>query len=267
MIEVPRASSAPVSVIDELERILSEYLKSRPHMSLSAVSRRSKVSEPTLRRIKNKQFRTLPTHTTILNFLTYMSGETSIPRIIETYRGPIAEYLKESIPQQSFSAEYDVKLNNLLKDNTAYCIFKLCASSSGVSSRRVLRLFGEVGLHSLKSLEANGYVTVKEGVYYSSVEWFILDPEQINEKFQFLSQFIKIQPNIDDPYLRSIHGNYNCSVTPEAYRNIAKLQGKFLKKVRDIIEDDSSHGSIPLMLLSALDTLDSKSPSEDFSQD
>ncbi len=267
MIE-PQKSPLRHTLIDELERLLSQYMLSRPHMSLSAVSRRSKVSEPTLRRIKKKQFRTLPTQTTILNFLTYISGKESIPQLIEKYPGPIAEYLKEEIPQQQeVSTEYNSELNEVLKDNTTYCIFKLCANSSGLTTQRVQRLFGEMGLQTLKLLVEKDYVQEVDGTYYSKVEWFMLPPEQINDKFQYLSQFIKSPSTTEDPFLRPLHVNYSSSLNAEGYKSIAKLQRKFLKKVREIIECESSQGAIPVMMLMALDTLDSKAPNEDFTVD
>jgi hypothetical protein len=125
------------------------------------------------------------------------------------------------------------------------------------------------GLSTLKSLKEKGLIEQREtGKYHSKLEWFMLDPEQFSEKFRYLAQFIKsLERNPEDSLLQPIQANYSCSVSAEAYRSIAKLQGKFLKKVREILESDQAQGPIPLMLLAALDTMDTELPSGDFYKD
>lgn len=271
LIKPSRASSSHSErLLEQLQAALLNYMHKRPYLSLSAISRKCRVSEPTLRRVRNQEFRTAPTPSTVVNLLSYISGESSpsINRLQELYGGAIADYLAEQFSaSQDAELETDPELIEALRDNTTYAIFKLCLNTGGVSKKTLQRLFGEAGLYNLESLISQNFVLEKEGRYFAKVEWLALPGDLTKEKFAYLAQFIKTSSNDSDPLLSPRHCNYSCAISPSAYKEISKLQSRFLKKVREIISNDENQGNIPLLLLSALDTLDTKLPDEDFLKD
>ena len=66
-------------VFEQLQNILLCFLEDRGrHMSLYALSKKCTVSEPTLRRIKNNQTKTLPNTSTIIGLLSYIYKEPEV---------------------------------------------------------------------------------------------------------------------------------------------------------------------------------------------
>jgi hypothetical protein len=256
-------------ILNELSRLIDEYMRERPRLSLSVLSQKSKVSEPTLRRIRYKKFKTLPTPTTIVNLLTYISGKTQLNDLVQTFPGPLGEYLQEILPQsQQCNPEYNQIFEEEFEDNNRYLIYKLSSNDCGVSRERIQRLLGTIGLDILDDMINKGLIVQKGKRYHSQTESFALSPEKMKKNFRFLSNFLKTdQTETPNSLLKPMSVNYSSSVSPATYKKIMKLQKKTLHKIRDLMVNDPESGDIPVLLLMAIDTLDTKLPSEDFSED
>ncbi len=248
-----------LQLVDHLQQILVQYLERNPYASLSSIGRRSGVSEPTLRRIKAGQIKTAPTTSTVIKLLTYISGETSLKTITDLYRGPISDFLKENLPQIDQTAiEYDQELNEQLKDNTKYLIYKLAANSSGTHRAQVETLLGQAGLLVLDEMVENGLLTVENNKYKSHKKTYALDPNLFKEKFRFMSHFVSTGENSAGASNPSVHVNYSNSVNPAAYRKICKIQKNALAKIRGVMESPDAQGEIPLFCLVAIDEVSNK---------
>lgn len=255
------ASSAPDSLdlLSQLQEILQSYLSEKKHRTLNRLSKKCTISEPTLRRICKGQIKTLPNSTTILDILTTISGEKNIASIAKMYPGPVAKYIEHLLPQSTdCDTEYNSELHNELKDSVNYIIYKLASNSSGVSDSKITELFGAHGLSMAQMLLDKKYLKYVDGTYFSNVKNFTLNQDHFIKNFKTLSDFIKTQNSVSKEHLHSLLANYSESVSPQAYKDIIALQKKTLKKIRAIMSSENSRGHIPLLLLLAIDTLDSR---------
>ncbi len=261
-------TSKKEALLNALSSLVEAYLEKHPHLSLMALSQRCDVSEPTLRRIKNKDFKSLPTASTILNLVSYIGGEKEIPKLTQQFSGPIGAYLNEVFPgAKDHSRRFDPELNKMLKNDVYYLIYKLCCHPVGLSKERAVRLFGNLGEKVIKNLLDLEYIEQRGGRYHTLGDWFATSPEDIAGKIKILTDFMKFQDHPTDLYLTPINANYSSSVNSQAYREVVKLQRNCLKKIRKVLQSESSRGNIPLFMFSAIDTLDTKLPDADFDED
>ncbi len=251
-------------LLSALQNVLQSYLNEKPARSLNGLSKKCTVSEPTLRRILKGQIKTLPTATTILDILTTLSGEKNTALIAKNFPGPIAEYLSSILPQaQEFGTEYDSQLNTELKDPVKYIIYKLSANSSGLSLKKLNELFGRHGVIQAEELILKGYLKNEANILFTKVKDFTINQESFVGNFKLVADYIKTQNPLIKTHLHSLLANYSESVTQEAFKDIVALQKKTLQKIRNIMSDPNSKGSIPLFLLLAIDTLDPQ-PAHEF---
>ncbi len=259
----------PEDLLNDLSKLVVSYLEKKPHLSLMALSQRCDVSEPTLRRIKSRNFKSLPTPGTVLKFLTYISQETAVEKLIEKHPGPIAHFLKDQFPDsEKHKRSFDDQLHQVFESDTNYLVYKLCCQTTGVSMARVKRVFGDYGHIALRELQQSDFIKKKGNRYYAETKrWLSLPPERLPAAMKALLSFVKYQSSPDDPLLTPIQANYSAGVSVEAYREVTRLQRECLKKIRDVLGDQSSQGDIPLFLLLAIDTLDSKMPNQNFADE
>ncbi|NQZ01117.1 MAG: hypothetical protein HRT45_10675 [Bdellovibrionales bacterium] len=258
--EANLASSASVSAQDlvfELSKLIKGYLADRPFIGLSTISGRCQVSESTLRRIYNCQIKTLPTPSTVMAIVSYISEETDVAKLIELNPGLIANYLKENFPHAAeFDCEVSEELNRELADSIKYLVYKLCNHTSGCSEEQVMDLVGKVGIQRLEELLRKDLITQRGGRYYSNGKRFSLAPELFKDKFQFMSQFIKVEERPGGKLQQNVFSNYSSSVNQEAYNKIMKIQKQALKKIRETMVNPNSEGDLHIFALSAIDTIE-----------
>ena len=249
----------------QLQEILLAYLESRPNLSINGLAKRCAVSEPTLRRIKKGQLKTLPEITTIIDLLCYISKEKDARKIADHFPGPLSDYLKAYAPQIDALVEIEVShtLTQTLRDSTKYIIYKMSVNSMGVSMDKVVDLFGRHGESQLMSLIHDDLVEERNGRYYGKIQYFSLTNDVFVEHFKAVADFIKPHKlsNASNSY-SPLFINYSAGLTKKAYKEILRIQRAALKKIRKVLVDKNSEGPIPTFYLSALDTIDPKSADE-----
>lgn len=249
---------------EHLKSVIDDYLHSSKYLSVSGFSKKCGVSEPTVRRILTGKIKTLPQVSTVLDILSYVSGETSAKKLATLYPGPIAEYLKDRIPQlQSFDPVYNPQLNRELENQVKYIIFKLSLNDSGVSVDKVKELYGKMGENYLIELEQKGFIAKEGDVYRSVFESFSADLAQFTNHFKATADFIKVKASSSlQDALKPIIANYSWEVSKEQYKKVQKIQSAALAKIREVLKEPGHKGEIPMFLLAALDTLDLKTAQE-----
>ncbi len=249
----------------QLQSILTDYLDSRPHLSLNGLAKRCTVSEPTLRRIKKGQLKTLPEVSTIIDLLMYISQERNARKIPQLFPGPLAEYLKSKTPQIDAMVEIEVSesLTQSLKDPVKYLIYKLSVNTDGVSMDKVVEMFGSYGEKQIQELLQENLLELKDGCYYGKVQNFCLSHSVFVKHFKATADYIKPEKSASAPRnLSPIFKNYSTGLNKKAYAEILKIQKQALKKILKVMVDKNSEGPIPAFYLAALDTLDHKSADE-----
>ncbi|NQY99419.1 MAG: hypothetical protein HRT45_01970 [Bdellovibrionales bacterium] len=250
---------------DHLRQVIQSYIDESKYLSVSGFSKKCGVSEPTIRRILTGKIKTLPQVSTVLDILSYVSGETSGKKLVEMYPGPIAEYLKDRIPQlESVAPVYNPALNKELENQVKYIIFKLASNDSGVKAEKLLQLYGKMGEKYLEELVGKGFLTEEDGVYRSVFENFSADLNQFVNHFKATADFLKVRVNTlqTKENLKPVLANYSCEVSKDQYKRIEKVQAQALKKIREIMTEEGHEGELPVFLLTAFDTLDLNTASE-----
>lgn len=250
-------------VFAALRAVLAEYLASKPHMSLNSISKKCKVSEPTLRRIHKGQLKTLPNITTTLDILTTISGKTSAAEIAKQYPGPIADFLIKVVPQiEDCQTAYDVDLNAELTNTTQYILYKLSSNYLGVTEDTAQELCGTQGLAALKNLLTKKLINKIGNTYFSNVRNFTVSKGNFVENIKTLAQFIKLRFSVTQPLLNPLLANYSESISIDAYKEIVQIQNKALENIRKITSNKQNAGPLPIFLFVALDTISNQAAFE-----
>ena len=266
-LEAPRETSFNLrkEAFNQLQVILNDYLEQYPHVSINGLSKRCRVSEPTLRRIKKGQLKTLPSVTTLVEILSYFSKEKDVQEVIKTYGGPLGKYLELKAPQVETGVKIEVseELTQQLKDPVKYLIFKLTCNQVGVSTDKVVELFGRYGERQISALVQEKLIELREGRYHSTLDYFALSNEVFVEHFKSVADFIKVNKHADaTPKYSPVFSNYSSGLTKQAYSEVLKVYRTAFKKMAHIITRKENHGPIPAFILGAVDTLDHRCADE-----
>lgn len=254
--------SEQTPIASELQKLIKGHLSEHRNLSLNALSKRCRVSEPTLRRIVSGKIKTNPTLNTIVDILSSLSKETNITKLIELYPGPLADSLKENfgavIGPEKYNYEYSEMLNRELDDPKRYLIFKLASNSSGVTRSKVRELFGELGdrkcddLINLDLLHENW--ENNQRILKAKVEGFYLHNDLFKQNFKALADFIDTSPQLGEQ--KNLFYNLSESVNEQALRDILNIQRQALKRIVKILNDEKSRGELPVFVLNAIDQID-----------
>lgn len=253
------------AALDQLYSIIRDYLDKNPSLTVNSLSKRSGVSEPTLRRICKNELKRIPTTTTVLKMLSYISRKNKISDVLAFFPGPLTEKLSASM---SLILDKDVKtegvdLSKQLKNPIKYLIYKLATNDCGISVDKVHELFGSYGQEHLDALKNDGLLKLVDSTYYAVYENFCLSQEVFKTHFKATADFIKPK-NLNNSPFNSSQLFFNCSnsVNINAYNIILKIQRAAIRKVIDVLNDPKSKGNIPLFTIGAVDTLDTLSAYE-----
>lgn len=224
------------------------------------LSRDSGIAETTLRRIFNRQG-AVPNPDTVVRLLAFLTQETSIPALTDRFPDAIGGFLARSFPflaqPHARQASAAPVLNEALRDFVSYVIFKRVSHADRVTHADVVAWLGEMGrvkLEALKSAELIGEKS--DGTLHCHTKHFsITDPELLKSHVsQLISQFHKpANARRGGPsMLRSVSE----SVSAEGARKVKAILDEAAKRILETL--DSHPGSIPLMFVGVVDTLDFK---------
>lgn len=253
---------------DKLVEVLRDYFERFPHVSLNALAKKCRVSEPTLRRIYHGQIKTLPTETTIVDILSVVSKRSGIKELIDAYPGAIGNYLKKTFgvfDNSGGNYTYSPELSEALKDPNKYLIYKLAAGTRGVSKRKILELLGAHSERLLKEMLAGGLITESGGFFHTQNQGFTLGLDHFVDHFKLTANFIKTAPH-PGGLKDNLFYNASNTVSAEGRDKILGIARKAMSDIVKVLNDSEFEGNIPLFILSAVDSLDVKRASDsDFS--
>ncbi len=258
-------ASEGTSLFEHLQGLLTGYLREHGNLSLNGLSKRCRVSEPTLRRIRNGQVKTLPNVSTIFTFLSYILDEVEAEKIVKKVGEPLGSYLKEraQVIESFKKIEFSEDLSEVLKDPVKYVIYKLAAGGHGLTHEKVFDLFGSYGEKQLQSLVNSGWMYREKNFYYVKTPYFALSHEVFVEHFKTMADFIKPEKHANATAESApLFTNYSGSIHKEAYKEIRKIYKKAAHRAAEILNDPHSKGNIPTFVLSAVDTIDAQCADE-----
>lgn len=262
-----KTKSSPPSMDEallNLYTILETHMSMHPNLSVNHLSKKCGVSEPTLRRLHNRQLKRLPTSTNILKLLSHIAKKDRVSELVDFFPGALMDYIKESMTQILESDFSDVTdLTDQLKNPMAYLIYKIAATNGGITQEKIVQLFGMYGEQQLNRLLEQELIYEEENTFLAKHKKFSLAPEVFKGHLKATADFIKPDNLTNSPYKYSqTFYNMSSSVNINAYAKILKVKRTAIRKIRDILFNEKSTGDIPIFVIGAIDSLDDKSPYE-----
>lgn len=246
-------------LIESLQSMISSYMSKNPQLTLNALAQRSSVPVTSLRRLMNGQQKNEIAPHSVLNLVSYVLREKSLSVLIEKLEPAVAEFLKKHFGHFIFSSPkhtYNVDLNNELRDQTKYLIYKLAANHNGTDLLTVVENFGSHGKRKADEMIKQGLLTEEGGRLHAKEKNFSLDLTVAASHLPALVQFYK--PENIGQGLNTMF-SMSESLTPEAVAEIKALQRECVMKMNGIMNDPAKLGNIPYFTINLAETMVSDS--------
>ena len=243
-----------MSVCCQLKAVVDDYFVKYPHMSLNAFSLKSGVAPTTLRRIVAGTIKNEPAPHTVLNIVSALTNEKKLSTIVNAFEGPIQEYLNDSFGNflTEINTHYQLDLNEVLKDEITYFVYKLSANRKGTDRVSVQHMFGKLGVDKLNFLVKKGLVIENEGEVHAVEKNFSLDVEIAASHLPSMVKFYKPH-NVEKG--QNLFYTLSETLNEDGIRKIKEIQKEAIKKIYAVMNSPFYEGEIPFFTLDMCDTL------------
>ncbi len=240
---------------EQLKDIVESYFEKHPNVSINGLAMRSGVGASTLRRLLSSSIKGDPAPHTVLNILSTVTKEKKLSKLVKMIDGPVGEMLQDTFShfiESETPHTYDNDLNEVLRDQMSYFIYKLAANRKGTTKLFVSEMYGKVGLERLTNMLTLGILTSKEDEIHATQKDFSLDVEIAAGHLPELVKFYK-----PSQISRGQNLFYTMSETlnEEGIQKIKTVQKDAIKKIYDIMRSPFYEGTIPFFTLDMSDTL------------
>ena len=245
-----------MTLTEQLKDIVESYFAKHPNVSINGLAMKSGVGASTLRRLLSGSIKGDPAPHTVLNILSTVTKEKKLSKLVKTVDGPMGDMLQESFShfiESETPHSYGNDLNELLRDQVSYFIYKLAANRKGTDKVFVTEMFGKAGLEKLAKMLDLGVVKEnEEGEIHASEKDFSLDVEIAAGHLPELVKYYK--PN-------SIANGQNLfytmseTLSEEGIQKVKTIQKEAIKKIYDVMRSPFYEGDIPFFTLDMSDTL------------
>lgn len=244
-------------LISQLHQLINSYLEKYPQVSLNALATRSNIPVSTLRRLSLGQQKSEIAPHTVLNLTSYLLKEKNLADLLKKVDPVIKEYLERHFGQFIFAGDkgekrtYDVDLNNYLKDQHRYFIYKLSANHNGTTLMEVMELFGRQGETKVQEMIDLGLLIEEEGRLHARDKDFSLDLKVASSHLPELVRFYK--PETLGQGLNLMYSMSEC-MSKEAIQEIKNIQREAAKKIAAIMDDKNMRGEISYFTVNLAET-------------
>lgn len=245
-----------MTLCEQLKVIVESYLVKHPNISINGLAMRSGVGASTLRRLLNDSIKGDPAPHTVLNILSTVSKEKKLSKLITMAEGPVANMLQEAFShfvESDVPHVYDNDLNEILKDQMSYFIYKLAANRKGTDKIFISEMFGKAGLERLNKMVALEVLKINdEGDVHAEKKDFSLDVEIAAGHLPELVKYYKPEAIGRG---QNLFYTMSESINEEGIQKIKAIQKEAVKKIYDVMRSPFYEGSIPFFTLDMSDTL------------
>jgi hypothetical protein len=244
-----------VTLCEQLKDIVESYFMKHPNVSINGLAMRSGVGASTLRRILNDSIKGDPAPHTVLNILSSVAKEKKLSKLVAMVDGPLGEMLQETFShfvESETPHTYDQDLNEILRDQMSYFIYKLAANRKGTDKYFVSEMFGSVGLDRLTKLIDLAVVEVnEEGDIHAVQKNFSLDVEVAAGHLPELVKYYKPGTIAKG---QNLFYTMSESLNEEGIQKVKTIQKDAIKKIYDVMKSPFYEGEIPFFTLDMSDT-------------
>lgn len=246
-----------MTLTEQLQFVVEDYFSRYPHMSVNSLALKSGVGATTLRRLLGGAIKGAPAPHTILNIASAVSNEKRLSVLINKFDGELGEVLEEAFGpyiQEKINHTYSADLNEELKDEIKYFIFKMSANRTGVSWSWVADTFGKIGLDKLKKMKENGLLVAgeKEGLYHAKEKNFSLNVSVASKHLARLTSFYKPENvGLGENLFYSLSESLNA----EGIQKVKQIEKEAIQKIYQVMINEKFEGEIPYFSLLLSDTM------------
>jgi hypothetical protein len=244
-----------VTLNEQLKNIVNSYFERYPHMSINGLAQKSGVGATTLRRLVNNSGKGEPTPHVVLGLVSATTKEKRLSHLVTMFDGEVGELLKKSFApyiEKEMPHQMNNDLNEALKDQISYFIYKLSANREGTDKMRISELYGKMGLERLSKLLKQGFLYIKKDQVHAKKKDFSLD---LNVAADHLPELMKFYKPEQVKAGQNLFYTLSETLNEEGIKKIKEVQKEAIKKVYDIMRSPFYEGKIPYFTVQVCDTL------------
>lgn len=167
-LEAPKATLA-----EELSKRIRRFKKQRPHLSSQQIAKRFGVTSSTLNRIENLDIRT-PSFDQVLKILKGTGNEEDIVKYVEANYPEAGKAFVNYIKSDAYWKALSPEFVEALKDPETSKILFLVHSREKTSLDYIQKHYGLEGIRTVKRLQLQKFIEIKNGSVYSNNETFTI---------------------------------------------------------------------------------------------
>ncbi len=248
----PTKSPQNCTVNQALREMTALYLEQHSSLSLNSLANRCGVPATTMRRLMQEENRSELAPHSVLALVSYIKKEKKISRLLKIVDGPIAILLRKCFDQFIFDDEksdhkMDNDLNEVLRDKTAYLIYKLAANHCGVSLEEIKNALGLIGLTKTQELLNQSWlIKDSHGQIHAKEKNFTLDLTIAHQHTHIL---------LDQYKPTEVKAGFNLfyslseAMNSEGIKRIKEIEKEAVKKIFDLMNMNEMKGDIPYFAL------------------
>jgi len=251
-----------MTVSEQLKDMMNDYLEANPFASVNGLAKKSGIGATTLRRILNSSIKGDPAPNTALNLSCALTNEKNLSKILSKSEGALGSYLRDSFgifADTNIEQNYSPELNDILKDEVKYFIYKLAANNSGTSKMEIAELYGHLGLKKLDEMLASGIVLKQEDEVHAVEKNFSLDISLALKHLPKLLNFYK-KENIQEG--RNLFYSLSESLNEEGISRVKQIEKEAVEKIAQVMNTSFFQGNSPYFSVIISDEISLKKSQE-----
>ena len=229
-----------MDIVEELSLAISDWIAQAANRTMGVLQKRSNVSETTLRRIKDREQKSVSMENAMELAYVLFDTDDAISFLKKHY--PVSSKWQEKV----YSKRDDVvTLAPFFRDTISYKIILLCDTQDGATIEDIRAEMGSNGLRELSRMVEFGIITDQNGYHkFSPKELAMVSSRSTH--FAMLENFMKYyeeeNANITSACSEFV---YSQGLTPEAIRILSKKIRDFESDVKGMLDDQKFKGNIP----------------------
>lgn len=242
-------------LIQSLQAMIGLYMEKNPSLTLNALASRSNVPVTTLRRLMSGQQKNEIAPHSVLNLVSYILREKNLNNLLTKVEASIAEFLRKHFGNFIFASEsrvYSLDLNEELKDQTKYLIYKLAANHNGTDLMTIVENFGSHGKKKADEMVKKGLLIEERQRLHAKEKNFSIDLTIAADHLPHLVGFYKPATVAEG---KNTFFSMSESLTYEAIQEIKALQRKCVMEMNAIMNKKENLGDIPYFTINLAETL------------
>ena len=244
-----------MSVTEQLQTMVCDYLDTHPNISINGLAKRSGVAATTIRRLINQETKKSIAPHTVLNLVSSISKEKRLGKLLTMFEGELGELLKDNFSafaDEAVEASYDQQLSAVLSEPTAYFVYKLCSNRTGISHEIIKEIFGAVGLQKIEQLLELNLIEAKDDNYHAKEGNFSLD---VKIAAKHLPELMKYYKPSQIEMKKNMFYSLSESISEEGIQKIKEIQKEAVQKTYQVMQSPFYEGDIPYFTVQVCDTL------------